>query len=72
VLINGVTGYICPVGDVACMVEKSLSILTNPSKQQEMALAGQIRAREEFGAEKIVPQYIALYEKLLLKTASEG
>lgn len=72
VIVDGVTGSICPVGDVACMVEKSLSILTDPSKQQKMALAGQSRARDEFGSEKIVPQYIALYEKLLQKTDSEA
>lgn len=72
VVINGVTGYTCPVGAIDCMVEKSLSILTDPAKHQRMSLAGQNWAREEFGAGKIVPQYIKLYERLLRETAPEA
>ncbi len=72
VVQNGITGYTCPVGAVDCMIEKSLSILTDPDKHQKMALAGQERARNEFGAEKIIPQYTALYEKLLREAALEA
>ncbi len=72
VIVDGVTGYICPVGDIDGMVEKSLSILKDPSKQQRMALAGQAWAREQFGADKIVPQYVELYERLIRETAVEA
>jgi len=65
VVLDGVTGYTCPVGAVSCMIEKSVSILTEPGKRERMGLAGQRRAREEFGASRIVPQYVALYEQLL-------
>lgn len=71
VIQDGITGYICPVGDIPCMIEKSLSILKDPAKQQQMALAGQAWARSEFGADKIVPQYISLYERLLRETVTE-
>lgn len=71
VIQDGITGYICPIGDISCMIEKSLSILKDPVKQQQMALAGQAWARSEFGADKIVPQYIALYERLLRETVTE-
>lgn len=72
VIRNGITGYTCPVGAIDCMIEKSLSILTDPSKHQKMALAGQAWARDEFGAEKIVPQYIGLYERLIREAATEA
>lgn len=72
VIQNGLTGYTCPVGAVPCMIEKSLSILTNPAKHQSMAEAGQLRARTEFGAGKIIPQYTALYERLLRESATEA
>lgn len=72
VISHGVTGYTCAVGAIPCMVERSLEILTNRDIQNTMGLAGQVRAREEFGAEKIVPQYIGLYEKLLRESAAEA
>lgn len=70
VVLDGVTGYTCPVGAVSCMIEKSVGILTNPELQQRMGAAGQQRARDEFGAQKIVPEYIRLYERLISESGT--
>ncbi len=72
VVLDGETGYVCPVGDVPSMVERSLRILTDPVRQKAMGQASQARARNVFGAEKIIPQYIALYEKLIRETGREA
>lgn len=72
VVREGETGYVCPVGDVEGMIERSVRILADVSKQREMGKNGQDRARNEFGAERIIPQYIGLYEKLIRETGREA
>jgi len=57
---DGVTGFLCPVGDVSMMVERSLKLL------QDDSLLGQFRKNArtkamEFTLDKILPQYEQLY-----------
>lgn len=62
--IQGVTGYLSPVGDVEDMSANALKILTNPelfARMQENALAH----AKEFDIENIVPQYENLYRRVL-------
>ena len=61
--IDGETGFVCPVGDVDAMTEKSLYIL-HPDRLpafKERALA---RA-QDFRVEAIVPQYESLYKRVV-------
>ena len=65
VIIEGETGFLCPVGDVDCMADRALMLLRNRDRRLSMAEAGARRAREEFGATRIVEQYEELYAGII-------
>ncbi len=62
--IDGVTGYISPVGDIDDMVKNSLSILTDELKLAQMKQGAREQA-EKFELEKILPQYENLYKEIV-------
>jgi N-acetyl-alpha-D-glucosaminyl L-malate synthase BshA len=65
VVEHGVTGYLAPVGDVKQMAEYALRILSDCAVCQAFAKAARKRASEEFDYRYIVPQYEAVYERVL-------
>lgn len=62
---NGKTGYLCPVGNVDAMANRALELLQDESKYAEFSHAARIDACDRFCSSKIIPQYIALYERVL-------
>ena len=63
--MHGHTGYLSPVGDVACMVAHGLALLQNPEKLMEFKINAFEHAKG-FGIESIVPKYEAAYNRALL------
>ena len=63
--LDGVTGFLRPVGDVAGMTEASRRILTDPALHARMAAAARARAVDEFDLDRIVPRYEAYYEAVI-------
>jgi len=63
--VHGHTGYLSPVGDVACMVAHALALLQNPAKLMEFKINAFEHAKG-FGIESIVPKYEAAYNRALL------
>ena len=63
--VHGHTGYLSPVGDVACMVAHGLALLQNPEKLMEFKINAFEHAKG-FGIESIVPKYEAAYNRALL------
>jgi N-acetyl-alpha-D-glucosaminyl L-malate synthase BshA len=65
-MIDGVTGFMCPVGDVECMTQKALFVLdqANLPSFKENALN---RARE-FDISRILPRYEAFYGSIIEKS----
>jgi len=61
--IDGKTGFLCEVGDVETMAEKALEILSDEKKHRLFKKNAFNRAKE-FDINKIVPQYLNLYEKV--------
>jgi N-acetyl-alpha-D-glucosaminyl L-malate synthase BshA len=61
--IDGETGFLCEVGDVETMAEKALEILSDEKKHRLFKKNAFNRAKE-FDINKIVPQYLNLYEKV--------
>ncbi len=61
--INGVTGFVCQIGDIEDMTEKALYVLDKNQldtfKQNALARA------KEFDASNIVPQYEQMYETVV-------
>ncbi|MFP4191029.1 MAG: N-acetyl-alpha-D-glucosaminyl L-malate synthase BshA [Candidatus Hydrogenedentota bacterium] len=64
VVEDGVTGYLCEVGDIETMAARATEILTNTDKAREMGRRGQERVERLFSRDTIVRQYEALYESL--------
>ncbi len=65
VVEHGMTGFLAPVGDVAAMTEYALEILDDCSSCRKFARAARKRAVELFDYHDIVPQYEAVYERVL-------
>jgi N-acetyl-alpha-D-glucosaminyl L-malate synthase BshA len=65
VVVDGETGFLRPVGDVAGMAAAALRLLRDPDLHGRFAAAGVERARTNFCATKVVPQYEALYREVV-------
>lgn len=61
VVLNGVTGYLSPIGNVHQMADHALHILTHPDEYERMSKACMERATNHFSVEKILPQYVQYY-----------
>jgi N-acetyl-alpha-D-glucosaminyl L-malate synthase BshA len=63
VVVDGETGLLAPVGDVAGMTERATKILSDAALHERFKKNAAARALE-FSAERIVPRYERLYETL--------
>jgi glycosyltransferase involved in cell wall biosynthesis len=68
VVENGVTGYLCDVGDIEAMAARATEILSDRALAKRMGEAGRIRALSAFDRDAIVDQYEALYAEVIAKT----
>lgn len=62
--INGVTGFVCPVGDVEMMAEKAIYILEDDARQRQFSQNAKDQALT-FDKNNILPQYEDLYRQLI-------
>lgn len=67
IVIDGVTGFMSEVGDVASMSQNAVKLLTNDQLLNQFKQQAVEHARQ-FDIVKILPQYEAYYEKVLQKT----
>ncbi len=65
--VEGVTGFLCDVGDVKTMAEKSIYILEDETRLKEFKHQAKQRALD-FDIDKIVPMYEQYYVETLNKT----
>lgn len=71
VILDGETGFICPLGDISKFTEKALHILTDETLHSCFSKRCVQIAHEKFSANRIVAQYEDLYLQLLKKGESE-
>jgi len=57
---GGVTGILCPVGDVDALVEGCSTLLSNPEKMKEMGQLGRIRLLKYWTVELLAKRHIDL------------
>lgn len=69
VVMHGETGYLTEVGDIEAMAQYAIDILTHPERAEEMGRRGREFALAHFSKDKIVPQYEALYARVLASRA---
>ena len=62
---DGETGYLVGVGDVGAMAERSIDILADEAKRGRMGAQGREWAVKEYNTERVIPQYVELYERVL-------
>ena len=67
VIAEGETGYLSDVGDVDKMSEDTLRLLADEDLQRAFGEKGRELALQRYGSDKIIPQYIEFYEKVLNK-----
>lgn len=63
--VDGETGFLCPLGDIDALTERSHQILTDDELHRKMSGAARQRAVELFDQDRIVPMYEAYYERIL-------
>jgi N-acetyl-alpha-D-glucosaminyl L-malate synthase BshA len=64
------TGYLSDVGDTTKMSADTLRLLRDGDLRQSFGAKGRAQAIERYSTDKIIPLYIAFYEKILQKTAT--
>jgi N-acetyl-alpha-D-glucosaminyl L-malate synthase BshA len=65
VIDDGETGFLFDPHDVEGMSETILGLLRDENRRREIGAKARARAEKDFGKDKIVNQYVALYEELL-------
>ena len=65
VVLEGETGYLVEVGDTQAMADRAADILSNTDKQRTMGQRGRSYAIERFNTERVIPQYVELYERVI-------
>jgi L-malate glycosyltransferase len=65
---DGVDGYLCPVGDVEQMGHRVVELLGNPAQLETMKRAGRERAVAHYDISAVLPEYEALYRRVLGRT----
>ncbi len=63
--IDGETGFLCRLGDIDMMTDRTRRILENEELQAKMGQAARSRAVIEFDQDRIVPMYASYYERIL-------
>ena len=64
VVVDGLTGFLFPVGDHALAVDLALGLLSDPTRYRAMGEAAAIHAYR-FGQKGVVTAYEKLYHRLL-------
>jgi glycosyltransferase involved in cell wall biosynthesis len=64
VVVDGVTGFLVPPRDHQAMAGAIVRLLKDPALRERVGQAGLARAREKFGAERMVEQTARVYERV--------
>jgi len=69
--INGLTGYLSNVGDVDDMAANAVQLLSNKEKSAKFS-ANALEQSKKFDIEHVLPQYVKVYEQLLVNAPVSG
>ncbi len=64
--IEGVTGYLCPVGDIDCMATKAIHLLNDETKLIQFR-KNALEQAQRFDIKNILPMYEHFYQKIKAK-----
>jgi glycosyltransferase involved in cell wall biosynthesis len=63
-IVDGETGFLCPLDDVDALTECTRRLLHDDDLHDEMAAASRRRAVETFDIDRVVPMYEDYYERV--------
>src|SRR5262249_15835397 len=69
VVREGETGYLVELGDIEAMAECAIEVLSDAPRQRQMGAHVRAWAVEQFSPDRVIPQYVALYERVLRATS---
>lgn len=64
VVEDGFSGYLCPVGDIGTMTERSIYILEDPERHKQFKRQA-YQSSQKYDINKVVSHYESLYQKAL-------
>ena len=67
VVLDGVTGLLCPAGDRECLARSLVRVLTDPELAARLGRAGFHRFQDSFSPRRMVDAHVALYERELAR-----
>lgn len=70
VVSDGETGYLSDIGDIDKMTRDALTLLHNDDLRRAFGEKGRELAIDRYSTDKIIPQYISFYEKIVNKAES--
>jgi L-malate glycosyltransferase len=62
---DGVTGFLCPPGNVEEMAERGVAVLSDPGLRASIGRTAAEMVRERYCTGRVVPQYEAEYQRVL-------
>ncbi|MDV2580811.1 N-acetyl-alpha-D-glucosaminyl L-malate synthase BshA [Alkalibacillus haloalkaliphilus] len=65
VIDDGVNGFICPLGDLDCVSDKVVNLLTDESLWNKLSSQSKEIVEQQFQTEQIVKQYESVYDRVL-------
>lgn len=71
VVTDGETGFLSNIGDTEKMADDALKFVKNDELRRTFGLRGRELAISRYSSEKIIPQYINFYEKVLSQTSQK-
>lgn len=71
-VLDGVTGLLHPVGDVAAMAASIVALLEDPARHRAMSEAARERVARDFSPASVLERYRAVYERARRVAGSAG
>jgi glycosyltransferase involved in cell wall biosynthesis len=71
VIVDQVTGFLCPIGDSARLAERTLKLLLDPTLARRMGRAGRVKVETAFARALVLKNLRAFYEECL-ESAPQG
>jgi N-acetyl-alpha-D-glucosaminyl L-malate synthase BshA len=71
-IVDGETGFLCPLDDVDAFTQRTRALLTNDDLHERMSAAARKRAEDTFDISKIVPMYETYYQTVRERSMAEA